>query len=84
MLVVRKLPPRYASVVMPLILSVPMTFAVSAISTLKSLGPTPALLATWPVAWALSWIVAFPTLLVGAATGAADRIAVVAVPPAKG
>lgn len=64
MLIVRKLPPRYASVVMPLILSVLMTFVVSAISTLKSLGPTPAFLATWPAAWALSWIVAFPTLLV--------------------
>jgi hypothetical protein len=62
--IVRKLPPRYASVVMPLILSVLMTFVVSAISTLKSLGPTPAFLATWPAAWALSWIVAFPTLLV--------------------
>jgi hypothetical protein len=60
----RKLPPRYASVVLPLILSVLMTFVVSAISTLKSLGPTPAFLATWPAAWALSWIVAFPTLLV--------------------
>jgi hypothetical protein len=62
--VFRKLPPRYASVVLPLILSVLMTFVVSAISTLKSLGPTPAFLATWPAAWALSWIVAFPTLLV--------------------
>jgi len=64
MSIVRKLPPRYASVVMPLILSVLMTFVVSIISTLKSLGPTPAFLATWPGAWALSWIVAFPTLLV--------------------
>jgi hypothetical protein len=62
--VFRKLPPRYASIVLPLILSVLMTFVVSAISTLKSLGPTPAFLATWPAAWALSWIVAFPTLLV--------------------
>src|SRR3954452_15227741 len=62
--VVRKLPPRYASVVLPLILSVLMTFVVSAISTLKSLGPTPAFLATWPAAWAWSWIVGFPTLLV--------------------
>ena len=58
-----KLPARYASVVMPLVLSLLMTFVVSAISTLKSLGPTPAFLATWPVAWALSWLVAFPTLL---------------------
>jgi hypothetical protein len=55
---------RYAAFVMPLMLSVLMTFVVSAISTLKSLGPTPAFLATWPTAWALSWLVAFPTLLV--------------------
>lgn len=58
-----KLPARYASIVMPLVLSIIMTFVVSAISTLKSLGPTPAFLTTWPSAWALSWLVAFPTLL---------------------
>ena len=60
----RRLPSRYAPVVMRVILSVLMTFVVSAISTLKSLGPTPAFLVTWPIAWALSWLVAFPTLLV--------------------
>ena len=60
---VRRLPPHYSAVVMPFILSILMTFVVSAISTLKSLGPTPAFLGTWPAAWALSWVVAFPTLL---------------------
>lgn len=59
----KKLPARYAAVVMPLVLSVLMTFVVSAISTLRSLGPTPAFVATWPAAWAISWLVAFPTLL---------------------
>lgn len=58
-----KLPARYAAIVMPLVLSVLMTFVVSAISTLRSLGPTPAFMATWPGAWAISWLVAFPTLL---------------------
>ena len=58
-----KLPARYASIVMPLVLSVLMTFVVSAISTLKSLGATPAFLSTWPAAWAISWVVAVPTLL---------------------
>jgi hypothetical protein len=48
---------------MPLVLSVLMTFVVSAISTMKSLGPTSAFIATWPAAWAISWLVAFPTLL---------------------
>ncbi len=84
MFIVRKLPPRYASVVLPLILSVLMTFVVSAISTLKSLGPTPAFLATWPAAWALSWIVAFPTLLVVLPLVRRIVSLVVAVPPAKG
>ena len=59
-----KLPARYAAIVMPLVLSVLMTFVVSAISTLRSLGPTSAFIATWPAAWAISWLVAFPTLLV--------------------
>ena len=58
-----KLPARYATIVMPLVLSVLMTFVVSGISTLKSLGPTPAFMTTWPAAWAISWLVAFPTLL---------------------
>ncbi|MDI1264297.1 MAG: DUF2798 domain-containing protein [bacterium] len=60
---IRKLPARYAPVVMPFILSILMTFVVSMISTLRSLGPTPAFFATWPGAWAISWVVAFPTLL---------------------
>ena len=59
-----KLPARYAAIVMPLVLSVLMTFVVSAISTPRSLGPTSAFIATWPAAWAISWLVAFPTLLV--------------------
>mgnify|MGYP000874943040 CR=1 FL=1 len=58
-----KLPARYAAIIMPLVLSVLMTFVVSAISTLKSLEPKPQFLSTWPAAWALSWLVAFPTLL---------------------
>jgi hypothetical protein len=60
----KRLPARYAAILMPLVLSVLMTFVVSAISTLKSLGPTPAFVTTWPAAWAISWLVAFPTLLV--------------------
>ncbi|MHC2378076.1 hypothetical protein ACVIU7_004646 [Bradyrhizobium liaoningense] len=63
MIAVRKLPARYAPIVMPFVLSILMTAVVSVISTLRSLGATPAFLATWPGAWALSWLVAFPTLL---------------------
>jgi len=49
---------------MPLILSLMMTFIVSAISTLYSVGLTPDVHRLWLSAWAMSWLVAFPTLLV--------------------
>ena len=60
----RKLPARYAAIVLPLLLSLLMTFVISGVSTLMSLGPTRAFVVTWPAAWALSWVVAFPTLVV--------------------
>lgn len=59
----RRLPPRYAALVMPLVLSILMSLIVSGVSTLKSLGIGAAFLSTWPIAWFLSWLVAFPTLL---------------------
>lgn len=59
----RKLPARYAPFVSPLVLSLLMTFIVSLISTLKSLGFQPDLPQIWMAAWGLSWLVAFPTLL---------------------
>jgi hypothetical protein len=58
-----RLPAHYATIIMPLVLSLLMTFVVSAISTWKSLGFNSLFLSTWPVAWGLSWLVAFPTLL---------------------
>lgn len=58
-----KLPARYASFVMPLLLSVLMTFIVSMVSTLRSIGLAPNVLQVWLGAWAISWIIAFPTLL---------------------
>jgi hypothetical protein len=59
----RKLPARYAGIVMPLFLSLFMTCIVSAISTARSVGLGAELLRLWPSAWALSWVIAFPTLL---------------------
>ena len=59
----KRLPARYAAFITPLVLSLLMTFVVSAISTWKSLGFGPQFLSTWPVAWGVSWLVAFPTLL---------------------
>ncbi|RVC27115.1 DUF2798 domain-containing protein, partial [Mesorhizobium sp. M7A.F.Ca.CA.004.04.2.1] len=43
----RKLPARYAAVLSPLVLSLLMTFIVSFISTLKSLGFHPELPSIW-------------------------------------
>jgi hypothetical protein len=61
----RKLPARFAPVVMSFFLSLLMTCLVSLIATLRSIGPTPDLLRLWPGSWLLSWVVAFPvTLLV--------------------
>ncbi|KQP06827.1 DUF2798 domain-containing protein [Methylobacterium sp. Leaf93] len=57
------LPPSSQWLLMHLVLSVLMTLVVSAISTYKTLGADAAFLDHWPPAWALSWVVAFPTLL---------------------
>src|SRR4051794_29782688 len=84
MIAVRKLPARYAPVVMPFVLSILMTAVVSVISTLRSLGATPAFLATWPGAWALSWLVAFPTLLMVLPLVRRIVASVVAVPSQSG
>ena len=48
---------------MPFVLSILMSMIVSAVATLKSLGINAAFVSTWPIAWFLSWLVAFPTLL---------------------
>ncbi len=58
-----KLPARAASLVMPLLLSVLMTLIVSLVSTLKSLGLEAFTLQGWLSAWGVSWLIAFPTLL---------------------
>ena len=59
----RKLPAHYAAIVLPFCLSLLMTFIISGVSTLMSLGLTRAFVTTWPAAWAGSWIIGFPTLV---------------------
>jgi len=61
---IKKLPARYASVVVPLLLSIFMTGVVSLISTAKGFGLTHDLLTKWLGAWGLSWAIAFPTLFI--------------------
>ena len=60
----RRLPARFAPIVMPLLLSLLMTSLVSLISTARSVGVTTELLRLWPGSWALSWLVAFPVTLI--------------------
>jgi hypothetical protein len=75
-----RIPNRFAGILMPLVLSILMTFVVSGVASLKNLGPTPGLIAAWMSAWALSWLVAFPTLL--CALPVAKRIVQAIVKPA--
>jgi hypothetical protein len=60
----RKLPARYQAIVLPLFLSAVMTCVVSLISTWRSVGLIDGFVRLWLGAWALSWVVAFPLLLV--------------------
>ncbi|ENX44493.1 MULTISPECIES: DUF2798 domain-containing protein [unclassified Acinetobacter] len=59
----QKIPNRYASIVLPFFLSIIMTFIVSFISTLRSMGFEQFSVHTWMSAWGISWIIAFPVLL---------------------
>lgn len=61
----RKLPARYAGLVMPLLLSILMTSIVSLISTWRGVGGlvVPGFWRLWLGSWFWSWVVAFPTLL---------------------
>ena len=60
----RKLPARYAGIVMPLLLSIFMSCIVAGISTVKSVGLASGLFQMWMAAWGVSWLAAFPSLLV--------------------
>ena len=77
----RRLPARYAGIVTPLVLSLFMTFVVSAIATARSLGLSPAFAATWMAAWGLSWVIAFPTLLL--VTPLVKRVVLLIVEPPR-
>ena len=59
----RKLPARYAAIVLPFFLSCIMTCLISGISTLRGVGLAPGVLQLWLGSWGLSWLIAFPTLM---------------------
>jgi hypothetical protein len=59
----RKLPSRYGHFFLPLIITLVMTCIISGISTLRAVGPIAEFPGIWMDAWFLSWVVAFPILL---------------------
>jgi len=59
-----KLPARYNAIALPFVLSLLMSCIVSGISTIRILGVGPDFFMSWMGAWAWSWIVAFPAILV--------------------
>jgi hypothetical protein len=58
------LPVRYAPALFGLILSGLMSLLVSAISTLRAIGPGADWLPLWMSAWLTAWLIAFPVVLV--------------------
>lgn len=58
-----KLSEKSADWIMPLILSIMMTFVISLVTSAISLGMSEFTLLRWISAWGISWIIAFPTLL---------------------
>jgi hypothetical protein len=76
----RKLPARYAGLVTSIFLSLIMTCVVSFISVLRSTGFDSRVFELWPSTWLLSWLIAFPVLIVAAPL--ARRMAAALVQPA--
>ena len=58
------IPKRFAPVVFGFVLSGLMSFIVSGLSTLRTVGLADGFLALWLGNWAMSWAVAFPVVLV--------------------
>ncbi|MEL6464243.1 MAG: DUF2798 domain-containing protein [Pseudomonadota bacterium] len=58
------IPARYAPIVFGFILSGMMSFLVSGISTVLSMGMVSAFWGQWILAWLPSWAVAFPIVLI--------------------
>jgi hypothetical protein len=60
----RKLPAKYNVLAVPFVLSTLLSFIISGVSTLRALGFVDGLFFKWMNAWGISWLVAFPTVLV--------------------
>lgn len=58
-----KLPPKFALIVMPLLMSGMMSGIISMVNLVRSLGLSQQALHAWPGTWLLAWAVAFPTVM---------------------
>ena len=58
-----KLPAHWGRFVMPFFLSVVMTCVISGVSSVRAVGFSAACLPLWLGSWSLSWVFAYPTLL---------------------
>ena len=58
-----KLAPRYLRFVLPFFLSIIMTCVISFVSTLRSAGLSDGFFTLWLGSWGISWLIAYPTLV---------------------
>ena len=59
-----KLPPKFAVVVMPLLMSGLMSGIICMVNLLRAMGWSVNVWRAWPGSWLLAWAVAFPTVMV--------------------
>ncbi len=59
----KKLPPKYNMIAIPLVLSTMMSFIISGVSTYGALGNVDGFFQKWMYGWGFSWVIAFPTVL---------------------
>lgn len=60
----KKLPPSALKFMFPLVLSMMMSGIISLVNMLRIIGFHDGLMVRWLMAWALSWMIAFPTVFV--------------------
>jgi hypothetical protein len=60
----KKLPARYAAILLPLFLSMMMSCLICIINTFRLVGVTEGFVGQWLASWMISWAIAFPSALV--------------------
>lgn len=57
------IPARYAQILFAFLLSILMSFIITFVATIRTIGPEDAFIATWFGTWLSAWLVAFPTVM---------------------